>query len=195
MIPAFSAADIVIQAANPGYLGIVAYLPKLCEAVLDAAEATARKVVFLEGVYTYGRNPGHPVAEDFAGKPHTRKGRTKYACAERILAPIWKRLSAMIVRMPDYYGPTSQMAFLDATLSALASRKFGIFIGTKKPRREYIYLPDAAERIARLALDEDAYGQVWNISGVHLSGEEILAICREHLGYKSTIEHENAALR
>lgn len=187
LIPMFEKADVVIQAANPGYLGIADRLPPMIEAVLEAAEATAKQVVFLEGVYTYGKNPGHPVREDTVPRPVTRKGAVKQACAERIFDARWKRLRAMIVRMPDYYGPTSQLAYLDDTLRAMAQRRFAIFIGPPRPRREYLYLPDAAERIVRLALDGAAYGQTWNLAGVLLSGTEVVELCRTHLGFRTPV--------
>lgn len=187
LVPAFETADLVIQGANPGYLGIIDHLPRLTDAVLDAAESTGRPVVFLEGTYTYGKSPGRPVREDDKPRPVSRKGAVKQACTEKILNPRRQNLRALIVRMPDYYGPTSQLAYLDPTLQALADRKFGMFIGGLRPAREYIYLPDAAERIVRLALDPSAYGQVWNLSGVRLSGHDILRLCADHLGHRSPV--------
>jgi nucleoside-diphosphate-sugar epimerase len=187
LIPSFTAADVVIQAANPGYLGITDHLPRLIESVLEAAELTGKRVVFLEGVYTYGKNPGAPVREDSPAHPVSRKGAVKQACAERILDPQWKRLQTMIVRLPDYYGPTSQMAYLDGTLKAMVGGKFGFFLGGRRPKREYIFLPDAAERIVRLASDPAAYGQIWNLSGVQLSGKMIVKTCRKHLRHTSLV--------
>jgi len=69
----------------------------------------------------------------------------------------------------------------------MAHRKFGFFIGDRRAKREYLYLPDAAERIVRLATDPSAFGQTWNLSGVLLSGKRILKLCREHLGYKTRV--------
>ncbi len=187
LVPAFEAAEVVIQAANPGYLGIVEKLPPLIDAVLEAAERTSKPVVFIEGTYTYGKNPGRPVREDDEPRPVSRKGSVKQACAEKIFDPRWKRLKAMVVRLPDYYGPTSQLAYLDTTLEALANRKFGVFIGDTRPQREYIYLPDAAERIVKLATDPQAFGQTWNLSGVTLSGKTIIELCQQHLGYRTWV--------
>lgn len=187
LVPAFEGVDLVIQAANPGYLGIVEHLARLTDAVLDAAETTHRPVVFVEGNYTYGRNPGHPVRESDVPRPVSRKGTVKQACAEKILNPRRKNLKALIVRLPDYYGPTSQMAYLNTTFQAMVDKKFGFFIGDRRPKREYIYLPDAAERIVKLATDPSAYGQVWNLSGVRLSGKKIVKLCRKHLGYRTWV--------
>lgn len=187
LVAPFESADVVIQGANPGYLGIVDKLPGLIDSVLEAAEATGRSVVFLEGTYTYGKNPGKPVAEDSPPRPVSRKGEVKQACAEKIFAPKWKRSRFMIVRMPDYYGPTSQLAYLDTTLQAMADKKFGVFIGGLRLPREYLYLPDAAERIVRLATDPTAFGQTWNLSGVRLSGQQIVELGRKHLGSKSGV--------
>ncbi len=187
MISAFEQADVVFQCANGGYIGMVETLPVLAASVMAAAEQTGKNVVFVDGVYVYGRSPGHPVGETYPMNPHTRKGQAKLAFAHEVHSSRWKNARATIVRLPDYYGPTSQMAFLDPTLQGLVRGTPTIFIGSLRVPREYVYLPDAAKMIVNIALRDEFYGQNWNNPGQPISGDDIIKICQKHLGRRSPV--------
>ncbi len=187
LVSAFEQADVVFQCANGGYVGMVETLPVLAASVMAAAEQTSKKVVFVDGVYVYGRTPGHPVTETYPMIPHTRKGRAKLAFAREVLSIRWKKARAVIVRLPDYYGPTSQMAFLDPTLQGLVRGQPTIFVGSLRVPREYVYLPDAAKMIVNIALRDESFSQTWNIPGQLISGHEILNICQGYLGRRSPV--------
>lgn len=94
----------------------------------------------------------------------------------------------MIVRLPDYYGATSQNSYLQPTLNGLAANKMTVFIGDLKTPREYVYLPDAAKMIVEIAEKDDSYGEDWNIPGPGLiSGNEIIQIARQVTGQKRMV--------
>lgn len=183
----FRDADVVIQTANPGYLGIVDQLPRLTDSVLETAERTGRRVVFIEGIYTYGRNPDRPVREVDPPQPVSRKGEVKQRCADVILSPKWNRARAQIVRLPDYFGPTSQAAYLDTTLRSLVAGRWGVYLGSLAVPREFVFLPDVAKQVVTLALDDRAYGQIWNLSGQVVSGRQIVHFARGHLGRRTPV--------
>jgi len=187
LIPHFETADVVFQAANVSYQEMETKLMLLGKSVMEAAEKTGKKIVFVDGVYVYGKNPGYPVEEDYLHLAHTKKGKIKVEFARMIFSGLWKKAKPLIVRLPDYYGPTSKLAYLNPTLDGLASGKPGIFFGSLKPQREYVYLPDAAEMIVEIALRENSFGQTWNIPGQVISGKEIIKIAEAHLGKKSTV--------
>ncbi|MNV47841.1 hypothetical protein D3C71_1397210 [compost metagenome] len=96
----------------------------------------------------------------------------------------WGNVQRMIVRLPDYYGPTANEAsYLGGTLEAIAAGKMAFFIGNMTVPREYVYLPDAAKMIVELADHYSAYGQNWNIPGAGIiSGRDIVRIAREASG-------------
>ncbi|MNJ55423.1 hypothetical protein D3C77_509100 [compost metagenome] len=95
----------------------------------------------------------------------------------------------MIVRLPDYYGPTANKAsYLGSTLEAIAAGQMAFFIGNMRVPREYVYLPDAAKMIVELAIREEAYGQNWNIPGQGvISGKEIIRIARQASGQSKPV--------
>lgn len=101
----------------------------------------------------------------------------------------------MIVRLPDYYGPTANEAsYLGSTLEAIAAGKPAMFIGNMSVPREYVYLPDAAVMMVELAGREEAYGQNWNIPGAGIiSGKEIVRIAQAASGSSKPVIPVGAA--
>nr|GGG78567.1 hypothetical protein GCM10011398_24830 [Virgibacillus oceani] len=126
---------------------------------------------------------GHQVAkgdENHPQQPHTKKGKLRVEFEKLIFSNKWENAKALIVRLPDYYGATSNNSYLQPTLEGLAAHKISIFIGNMNTPREYVYLPDAAKMIVNIAEKDDAYGENWNIPGSGLiSGKEIVQIARK----------------
>ncbi len=183
LVPYFQKADLVFQTANVSYEEMEEKLLPLGESVMSAAEQTGKRVVFVDGIYVYGRNPGFPVEETYPFLAHTKKGKIKIAFANLVFSDQWKNAKPLIARLPDYYGPTSQLAYLNPTFDGLVNGKPTIFFGSLKPKREYVYLPDAAKMIVEISLKEESFGQNWNVPGAGtISGKEILNIARSVLG-------------
>lgn len=188
LIPHFERADVVFHAVNVPYQDMAEKLLRLGEAVMQAAESAGTQIVFVDGIYVYGENPGYPIGETFPHKAHTKKGRLKADLARMVFSDEWRRALPLIVRLPDYYGPTSKMAYLNPTLEGLAHGRPTVFFGNLKVRREYVYLPDAARMIVEIALREDSYGEDWNIPAYGtISGEEILQIARDFTKKRSLV--------
>lgn len=101
----------------------------------------------------------------------------------------WSNTQGLIVRLPDYYGPTANEAsYLGSTLESIAAGKPAMFIGNMNVPREYVYLPDAAVMIVELACREEAYGQNWNIPGTGtISGRDIVKIAQVAQGSKKPV--------
>ncbi|AHV99594.1 NAD-dependent epimerase/dehydratase family protein [Paenibacillus sabinae] len=177
-------ADVLFHCANVPYHEMADKLIPLGESVMEAANRLGIHVVAIDGIYPYGRRQMDLVTEDHPKQPHTKKGKVRLAYEQMLFSPRWSRTKVMIVRLPDYYGPTANEAsYLGSTLQAIADGKMAFFIGNMNVPREYIYLPDAAAMIAELAGKDLAYGQNWNIpgSGV-ISGKEIVRIAQAASG-------------
>lgn len=101
----------------------------------------------------------------------------------------WSKAQRLIVRLPDYYGPTANEAsYLGSTLESIAAGKPAVFIGNMTVAREYVYLPDAAIMIIELASRDEAYGQNWNIPGAGtISGQDIVRIAQAASGSKKPV--------
>lgn len=177
-------ADVLFHCANVPYHEMVTKLIPLGESVMEAANRLSLNVVVIDGIYPYGRRQMDRVTEEHPKEPHTKKGKIRLAYERMLFNDRWNRAKVMIVRLPDYYGPTANEAsYLGSTLEAIAAGKMAFFIGNRKVPREYVYLPDAAAMIAEIAGRDHAYGQNWNIpgSGV-ISGREIVRIAQKASG-------------
>lgn len=181
LISASEGADVMFHCANVPYHEMERRLIPLGESVMEAADRLSLNVVAVDGIYPYGRRQMDRVTEEHPKQPHTRKGKTRLAYENMLFDRRWSRAQVMIVRLPDYYGPTANEAsYLGSTLESIAAGKMAFFIGNMTVPREYVYLPDAAFMIAELADRDDAYGQNWHIPGAGvISGKEIVRIARE----------------
>ncbi|MEB9613573.1 NAD(P)H-binding protein [Bacillus cereus] len=187
IVEAAKDADVIFQCANVQYHEMADKLLLLGENVMKAADILEKKIVIVDGIYVYG----HQVAkgdENHPKQPHTKKGKIRVRFENLIFDKKWKNAKALIVRLPDYYGITSQNSYLHPTLTGLAGNKTSIFIGNLKTPREYVYLPDAAKMIVEIANKDDSYGENWNIPGAGLiSGKEIIKFAREITGNKKMV--------
>ena len=184
IIKAAEGADVLFHCANVPYHEMERKLIPLGESVMVAADQLSLKVVAIDGIYPYGRRQMDRVTEDHPKQPHTRKGKTRLAYEEMLFDRRWSRAKVMIVRLPDYYGPSANEAsYLGSTLEAIAAGKMAFFIGNIRVPREFVYLPDAAFMITELAGRDDAYGENWHIPGAgQISGREIVRIAQQASG-------------
>lgn len=180
-------AEVIFLCVGVSYHDKEEKVLRFGETMMKAADFLGNKIVFVDGIYVYG----YQVAkgdENHPKQPHTKKGRLKVKLEQLIFSSQWARAKALIVRLPDYYGATSQNSYLQPTLEGVAANKTTIFMGNLKTPREYVYLPDAAKMIVNIAEKEETYGENWNIPGVGLiSGKEIIKIAREVTGNRKAV--------
>lgn len=184
IVSASEGADVLYHCANVPYHEMVSKLIPLGESVMKAADRLGIKIVVIDGIYPYGRRQMARATEEHPKQPHTRKGKIRLSYEKMLFDQRWSRAKVMIVRLPDYYGPTANEAsYLGSTLEAIAAGKMAFFIGNMHVPREFVYLPDAAFMIVELAGRDEAYGQNWHIPGAGLiSGREIVRIGRQASG-------------
>lgn len=184
IMAAADGADVLFHCANVPYNEMVSKLIPLGESVMEAAESLGLKVIAVDGIYPYGRRTMDKANEEHPKNPHTKKGKVRLAFEQMLFSSRWNKVQKMIVRLPDYYGPTAnQASYLGSTLEAIAAGKPTAFIGNMRIAREFVYLPDAAIMIVELASRADAYGQNWHIPGPGLiSGREIVRIAQQASG-------------
>ena len=103
-------ADVLFHCANVPYHEMRERLLPLGEAIMQAADRLGLKVVAVDGIYPYGRKQADLVTGDHPKEPHTRKGRTRLRFGQMMFDSRWKNAQPLIVRLPDYYGPTANQA-------------------------------------------------------------------------------------
>ncbi|HEY4429968.1 MAG TPA: NAD-dependent epimerase/dehydratase family protein [Paenibacillus sp.] len=182
--------DVIFHSASVPYNEMSTRLLPMGEAVMEAANTLGIKVVAVDGIYPYGRRQNDkPIDEEYPKNPHTKKGKVKLEFERMFFSRRWSNTQGLIVRLPDYYGPTANEAsYLGSTLESIAAGKPAMFIGNMNVPREYVYLPDAAVMIVELACREEAYGQNWNIPGTGtISGRDIVKIAQVAQGSKKPV--------
>lgn len=188
IIRAAGEADIIFHSANIPYHEMESRLLPLGESVMKSAEMTGAKVVVVDGIYPYGRRLMERATEEHPKKPHTRKGKVRLAYEELIFSSRWHKARPLIVRLPDYYGPSAQASYLSVTMEAIAAGKPTVFVGNMSVPREYVYLPDAARMIIEVAAREESYGQNWHIPGPGvISGHELVRIAQRAAGKRKAV--------
>lgn len=187
IVDAAEEAEVIFLCSGVAYQDMEEKLLLFGESAMKASDILGAKIVVVDGIYVYGYqiakgNENHPK------QPHTKKGKLRVEYENLIFSNKWKNAKALIVRLPDYYGATSQGSYMQPTLEGMANKKVSIFLGNLKTPREYVYLPDAGKMIVNIAERDDAYGENWNIPGVGvISGKEIIQIAREVTGNQKRV--------
>ena len=142
----------------------VAQWPTLMHNVIEACAVHHAKLVFFDNTYMYPQT-AEPQTEDTAFRPYGEKGRIRAAIAQELIdAMKQKRVSAMICRAPEFYGPGMTQSITNTTViePLMAGKKAKVFL-RDDTRRTLIYTPDASRSMALLGNTADAYGQTWHL--------------------------------
>jgi nucleoside-diphosphate-sugar epimerase len=158
-------AAVAYQCLNPPYDKWPELFPPLQTAVLDAATETGTKLVSLENLYMYGPTAGARLTEDLPYAAAGPKGRVRAEMAKDLLAAHEAgRVRVAMGRASDYFGPRG-------VSSAMGERVFRRILAGKRPQvmgdvdqpHSYSYIPDVAEGLAILGMDDRADGKAWHL--------------------------------
>jgi len=142
----------------------VAQWPVIMKNVIDACAAHGARLVFFDNTYMYPQTD-EPQTEETEFRPHGEKGRIRAFIAEALLQAIdRKRLTAMICRAPEFYGPGKTQSITNSSIiEPLAQGKAARVFLRDDTLRSLIYTPDASRAMALLGNTSDAYGQTWHL--------------------------------
>ena len=141
--------------------------PPLFEQALAAAvRAGVERCVLVGTVYPFGFAQTSVVREDHPRNPHTFKGQMRKQQEDILLAAdAAGRIRGTILRLPDFYGAKLARSYLSSLFHAAAHGKTAQLIGPINTPHEYVYIPDAARILFRLAQEEAAFGRTWHLAG------------------------------
>ena len=177
-------AAVIYQCLNAPYAKWAELFPPLQRGVLKAAERNDALLVTLENLYAYGPTHGVPMTEDLPLEATTRKGRTRAAMTQELLAARDAgRVHIAIGRASDFFGTgVTESTLGDRVFAhALAGRRAD-FIGNPDLLHTYSYAPDIAAGLATLGSDLRAIDRVWHLPGpettttrqiLHLVAQEV----------------------
>lgn len=140
--------------------------PVMMANTIAAAKANNAKVIFLDNIYMYGPAPLQvPIAEDHPQIPPSKKGAVRKDIADALmLAAKQGEVQALIGRSADFYGPSAinSVLYIQSLQNMLKGKK-ALFIGNPRTAHTYTYSLDAGRALVELALDDEAYGEVWHL--------------------------------
>ncbi len=179
---AMKEVDVAFVSLNIPYQQWSKELLPLFEEVFKAAFATGTKVAVVDNIYSYSTNK-QVITEDTSKEPATNKGKVRKALYLNMEAWMKRGLSIVIAHFPDFYGPHAENTMLQQTIQTALAGKRPQYLGPIDKEREFIYTFDGADALITLAMDETAYQQSWNITGIKpIKGEEIISILQRLTG-------------
>lgn len=160
--------------------------PRIMRNVVAACEAKGARLVFLDNVYPYGSVDG-PMTEETPLRPTSRKGEIRAEIAEYLGGEMSAgRLTALIARSADFYGPHSDKSGVPSILvfRKLAAGKAAQVFVDPTTRHSYTYTLDCARALCLLAAADDAFGQVWHLptASPPLTGREFVDLAARIVG-------------
>jgi nucleoside-diphosphate-sugar epimerase len=183
---AANGAAVVYQCLNAPYTDWPERFPPLQRGVMAAAERSGALLVSLENIYGYGPTGGKLMTEDLPLAATTRKGRTRAAMTQELLAAADAgRVRIAIGRASDFFGAGATESSLGERVFANAiAGKRADFIGNPDLPHTYSYIPDIAAGLATLGTDERATGGVWHLPGPEtVTTRQVLDLVASEVGH------------
>ncbi|GLB59977.1 SDR family NAD(P)-dependent oxidoreductase [Cytobacillus sp. NCCP-133] len=178
---AVSEADAVFHAINIPYQNWEPALSIILDNILHVCRKHKKPFIYVDNIYSYGFQT-MPATETADRDPHTKKGQFRQTLSEKIKGAA---VPYIIAHFPDFYGPHAGNTLLHYTFEQIINKNRGLFVGKTDIAREYIFIKDGAKALTELALNEEAYGETWNMPGAGtITGQEIAHIAARHLNKK-----------
>jgi len=165
--------------------------PNLMRATIDACIKHKAKLVFFDNVYLYDINAIPYMTENSVINPPSKKGVVRKEIADMLLNEVKSgKLTALIARSADFYGPNNAKSFLHDMVykNIKKGKKPNWFIDANK-KHSFTYTPDAAKATALLGNTADAYNQVWHLPTDKnaLTGKEMIALFAKEMNVDNKI--------
>jgi nucleoside-diphosphate-sugar epimerase len=159
--------------------------PRIMANTIEACKRANAKLVFFDNVYMYGKVAG-AMTEQTPFNPSSKKGEVRARIAMALIDE-WKagKLSAMIARSADFYGPGAPFGLPNALVfEPISKGQRPMCLVTDSLPHSYTYTPDAAQALLNLAESESAWNQTWHVPTAPdpLTGREFILRAAEAMG-------------
>ncbi len=159
--------------------------PRIMRNSIEAARRAGAKLLFFDNVYMYGRVDG-PMTEETPFRPVSEKGRIRARIASELLDEIHAgRITAMIARSADFYGPGARNGVANVLVfDKLARGATPLWLANDSVRHSFTFTSDAAEALVRLIEAPDAWNQTWHLPTAPdpPTGKEFVALAAAGFG-------------
>ncbi len=192
VVAAAKGARLVMYGANPpAYRNWTGLQLPMIKAAIAAAKAADARLIFPGTVYNYGPSAFPMLSEASPQTPVTRKGAIRVQMEEALRAAADDGLRVLIVRCGDFFGPKSGgSSWLSQGLVKPGKPLSAVtYPGALDVPHSWAYLPDVAETMVRLALDDAKLGafEAFHMRGHALTGAEMIAAFNRVAGRKLAV--------
>ena len=159
--------------------------PRVMANTIEACKRAGAKLIFFDNVYMYGRVAGE-MTEDSPFNPCSKKGEIRAQIATSLINE-WKagRLTAMIARAADFYGPGAKTGVANVLVfEPMSKNETAMWLVSDSLPHSYTYTPDAAEALIALAARDAAWNQTWHLPTTSNppTGKEFINLAAEAMG-------------
>ena len=139
--------------------------PAFIRSVIESCTNHKAKLVFFDNVYMYAKEEIPHMTEESKMSPPSEKGKVRKQLVDLILEAVKaKKISALIARSADFYGPGIGTSMLQETVfKNLQKDKAAQWLGGVNFKHSFTFTPDAAQATAMLGNTPNAYNQVWHL--------------------------------
>lgn len=160
--------------------------PAIMQNVITACINHKSKLVFFDNIYMYDpAGIGH-MTEETTINPSSKKGKVRAAILEQLMKAVQSgKLTGMVVRSADFYGPgTNASMLMETVYKNLSKGKKAFWIGNPEAIHSYTFIPDAAKATALLGNTPSAYNQAWHLptDPRKLKGKDFVELFEKNLG-------------
>jgi nucleoside-diphosphate-sugar epimerase len=165
--------------------------PKLMRATIDACIKHNAKLVFFDNVYLYDQAAIPHMTETSAINPSSKKGEVRREIAAMLMNAVESgKLTGLIARAADFYGPKNDKSFLiEVVYKNLKQGKSPSWFINADKLHSFTYTPDAAKATALLGNTPDAYNQVWHVptAAERVTGRQIAQIFMDEMSVNKKV--------
>jgi len=153
--------------------------PLIMNNTIKACSKYNAKLIFFDNVYPLGKVVG-PMTETSPYNPVSKKGELRAKLATQLMEEVKAgRVTAMIARAADFYGPNCKTSFLNALVfDKMAKGKRSQWMVNNKVVHSFTFTPDCGKALWLLSQNDQAWNQIWHMptAAPALTGKEIISL-------------------
>ncbi|WP_299623884.1 NAD(P)H-binding protein [uncultured Tateyamaria sp.] len=166
--------DVIVNALNPPYPEWSVQVPRLTDAVLEAARVSGATVMIPGNVYNYGADMPPVLSETTPWRAQTRKGRIRIRMETAYRE---SGVQTIVLRGGDFLEAERTGNWFDSHIAAKAWTGKLTYPGARGVVHTWAYLPDMARAMVELADIRSSLGQFeeFGFGGYAVDGDTLIA--------------------
>jgi nucleoside-diphosphate-sugar epimerase len=169
--------DVIVNALNLPYQRWSRDLPRLTDAIIQAAKTTGATIMLPGNVYNYGEGMPMTLAEETAHRPTSRKGLLRVDMETSYRDAAKEGVQTIILRAGDFIEREKTGNWFDSQITGKINKGQVMYPGPLDRVHAWAYLPDLARAFVGVAKIRDALSKFeeFGFPGYTLTGRALVA--------------------